>query len=69
MNREKNSSLNNLAVKSGSSYMISNLVLSSLSIITAPIFTRLLSTSDYGIAANFAAWVNICLVIIGLGLS
>lgn len=48
--------------------MLSNILISATSLITAPIFTRLLSTSDYGIASNFAAWLNIGLVIIGLGL-
>lgn len=62
------SSTNIIAIKSGSSYMISNIVISATSLITAPIFTRLLSTADYGIVSNFSAWLNICLVIIGLGL-
>lgn len=62
------SSVNLQAIKSGSSYMISNIVISATSLITAPIFTRLLSTADYGIASNFAAWLNVCLVIVGLGL-
>lgn len=60
---------NKLALKSGSSYMISNILLSSLSLITAPLFTRILTTTDYGIASNFASWVSIGLVIVGLGLS
>ena len=65
----KPAGLNRLALRSGSSYMLSNIVISSLSIITAPIFTRLLTTSDYGIATNFAAWINVGLVVIGLGLA
>lgn len=62
------SSTNIQAIKSGSFYMLSNILISSTSLITAPIFTRLLSTADYGVASNFAAWLNIGLVIIGLGL-
>lgn len=61
-------STNIQAIKSGSSYMLSNILISATSLITAPIFTRLLSTEDYGIASNFAAWLNIGLVVIGLGL-
>ena len=61
-------STNIQAIKSGSSYMLSNILISATSLITAPIFTRLLSTADYGIASNFAAWLNIGLVVIGLGL-
>ena len=68
MNNEKSSSLNKTAIKSGSSYLLSNILLRSSALLTAPIFTRLLSTSDYGIAGNFAAWLSIGLVIVGLGL-
>jgi O-antigen/teichoic acid export membrane protein len=68
MEKSKVEDVNRLALKSGSSYMLSNILISATSIITAPIFTRLLSTADYGIASNFAAWLNIGLVIIGLGL-
>ena len=68
MENLKSSGLNKLAFKSGSSYMLSNVVISSISIITAPIFTRLLTTADYGIASNFAAWLNVGLVVVGLGL-
>lgn len=48
--------------------MLANILIRSSAIITAPIFTRLLTTSDYGIASNFAAWLNIGLVVVGLGL-
>jgi|TARA_R110000868_G_scaffold118059_2_gene313284 O-antigen/teichoic acid export membrane protein len=68
VNNEKSSSLNKTAIKSGSSYLLSNILLRSSALLTAPIFTRLLSTSDYGIAGNFAAWLSIGLVIVGLGL-
>lgn len=69
MNKEKSNGLDKNAIKSGSSYMFSNILIKSSAIITAPIFTRLLSTSDYGIASNFAAWLNIGSVILGLGLT
>ena len=68
MEQKKTENLNKTALKSGSSYMLSNILISASSIITAPLFTRLLTTADYGIASNFAAWSNIGLVIIGLGL-
>lgn len=69
MNKEKPIGLNKNALKSGSTYMFSNILIKSSAIITAPIFTRLLSTSDYGIASNFAAWLNIGSVVLGLGLT
>ena len=59
----------NLALKSGSAYMLSNILINATSIITAPIFSRLLTTSDYGIVSNFMAWQSIGLIIIGLGLA
>lgn len=48
--------------------MMANILIRSTAIITAPIFTRILTTSDYGIASNFAAWLGILSVFTGLGL-
>lgn len=67
MSKEKVNS-DKLAIRSGSAYMLSNILINATSIITAPIFSRLLSTSDYGIVSNFMAWQSIGLIIIGLGL-
>lgn len=50
-------------------YTVSNIMLRGISIITAPIFTRLLSTSDYGITSNFTSWAAIIMCISSLGLS
>lgn len=68
MNKEDSKSLNKSALKSGSGYMLANIIIRSTSLITAPIFTRILTTSDYGIASNFMAWLGIGSVLIGLGL-
>lgn len=54
-------------LKAGASYTLSNLLLKATSIITAPIFTRILSPSDYGIIANFFSWATIFIVLTGLG--
>ena len=65
------SSDNNLkgkALKAGVWYSISNILLRAISIITAPIFTRLLTTSDYGVVSNYTSWQNILVVFCGLGL-
>ena len=64
----KSKLLNNIFVKASSGYFLSNLLLKSTAILTAPIFTRLLSPSDYGITANFLAWANILSIFVGLGL-
>lgn len=57
------------ALKSGTWYTISSILLKAVSIITAPIFTRLLSTADYGKTSNFMAWLNILTIFTGLCLS
>lgn len=57
-----------LMVKSVAWYTISNVLLRSVSLITSPIFTRLLSTSDYGVVSNFQTWTQLISCITGLGL-
>lgn len=57
------------ALSAGLWYTISNVVLRAIGILTAPIFTRLLTTSDYGIVNIFTSWQNIFAIFIGMGLS
>lgn len=64
-----NESNSRKALSAGLWYTISNVALRAISIITAPIFTRLLATSDYGIVNIFTSWQNIFAIFIGLGLS
>lgn len=64
MNREKN----NLALKAGMWYIICNFLLKGLAFITTPIFTRLLSTEDYGITAAFSSYQSIFTIIATLDL-
>ena len=68
MLKDKKEDLNKMAIKSGSGYMMANILIRSSAIITAPIFTRILTTSDYGIASNFVAWLSIFLIFTGLAL-
>lgn len=49
-------------------YTVSNILLRGISLFTAPIFTRLLSTADYGIASNFTSWAAVIACFTGLGL-
>ena len=58
-----------LVVKSATWYTISSMLIKSVSLITAPIFTRLLSTADYGVVSNFSTWVLIADCFTGLGLA
>ena len=50
-------------------YTICNLFVSGLAVLTSPIFTRILSTGDYGIYSLFNSWQNIFVCITSLGLS
>lgn len=67
--RIKDESNTKKALSAGLWYTISNVALRAIGIITAPVFTRLLTTSDYGIVNIFTSWQNIFVIFIGLGLS
>lgn len=56
-------------VKSGIWYTVGNLLIKGISFLTLPIFTRLLSTSDFGKFNIFVSYENILNVIIGLGVA
>lgn len=57
------------AVHAGLWYTVSNIFLRAITVITAPIFTRLLSSYDYGIVSIFTSWVNMLSLFTGLGLA
>lgn len=48
-----------VAAKASIWFVIANIALKGISLITAPIFTRILEPSDYGITSVFASWENI----------
>lgn len=50
-------------------YAICNIFVSGLAVITSPIFTRLMSVSDYGIYSLFNSWNNIVFCVSSFGLS
>ena len=54
------------AARSGIWYVISNVMIRAVGIITAPIYTRLLTTAETGYANNFNNYVSIFYVITGL---
>lgn len=54
--------------KAGSYYMAGNLFSKGISFLTIPIFTRMLSTSDYGIVTTYNSWVSILTMVIGCAL-
>ena len=55
-----------IALRSGFWYIISNVLIRAVGIITAPIYTRLLTTAETGYANNFNNYVSIFSVVCGL---
>ena len=49
-------------------YLVGNLFNKGMAFITVPIFTRILSTSDYGIITTYNSWITILSMIIGFAL-
>lgn len=60
--------LNNSLVKAGSWYTITNFFGKGIAFLTIPIFTRLLSTEDYGIVSLLTSRVGTFSIIISLDL-
>lgn len=56
------------ALKSGIWYTVSSISVKAILIITTPIFTRLMSTEDYGLSATFSTWFALLNVIASLNL-
>lgn len=55
---------NSKALKSGFWYILSNLVVRGMTLITTPIFSRLLTHEQYGDYSNFQSWMNIAVILI-----
>lgn len=61
--------MKNLSViKNGSLYFIGNLFSKAIAFVTIPIFTKLLTTEEYGIVNTYLSWVYLLTVIVGLSL-
>lgn len=59
---------NRKAIKSGLWYTISNFVVKSIGFITTPIFTRLMTPSEFGDYSNYLSWQNIAVIVMTLNL-
>lgn len=59
----------NIAVKAALWFTICNILQKGISIITVPIFTRILTTDQYGVYSLYLSWLNILTVIATLNLS
>lgn len=55
-------------IKAGLAYTIGNVLIRGLSFLTLPIFTRLMSPSDYGLYSVFITYESLLSLVIGLGL-
>lgn len=55
--------------KASMAFLFANLVLKGLSLISGPVFTRLMSTEQYGMVSTFLSWQSLLSVIITLNLA
>ena len=56
-------------IKASFWYLVSNVILKGLGFITIPIFSRMLSKSEFGYYNNFTAWLSILTIVATLSLS
>ena len=54
--------------KAGAGYIIGNYLLKGITFLSAPIFTRLLTTADFGLYSTYISYVSIFYIIIGFSL-
>ena len=59
---------NKKAAKAGVGYTIGNILIKGLSFLTLPIFTRLMTTADYGIYTTYIAYESILTIFVSLAL-
>lgn len=59
----------NIALKAGIWYVVSSVMVKMVSVITTPIFTRILTTDEYGTVSTFNAWCSLLIVICSLSLT
>lgn len=54
--------------KASTCYLIGNIFNKGIAFLTVPIFTRILSTSDYGIVTTYNSWIGIMTMLLGFAL-
>ena len=50
-------------------YTVGTFILKGVNFFTIPIFTRLLSTEDYGVVTIYSTWSAIFAIIVGIGIN
>ena len=63
-----NKNNSSIVIKSGIWFIVCNIVTKSIGFITTPIFTRILTKSEFGDFNNFTTWTGIILFITSLNL-
>lgn len=56
------------ATKASMALLLSNIILKGLSMISGPIFTRIMTTEQYGIVSNFTSWQSLLGTVVTLNL-
>lgn len=54
--------------KAGLFYFVGNIFNKGIAFVTVPVFTRLLTTTDYGIVTTYNSWVSILTLVFGLAI-
>lgn len=65
----KTMSSNKKAFKSAIWYTVGDIIVKGLGFLTTPLFTRILTTSDYGEYSNFVSWISILMPLITIDLT
>ncbi len=56
--------VNSKALKSGAWYLMSNVLMKAMALITTPIFTRLMTKEEFGDYSNFLVWSHIAVILV-----
>lgn len=67
--KKNNENIGEKALKAGVWYTVSNVATKAILVLTTPIFTRVMTLSDYGITATFTSWYTLLLTFCTLNLN
>lgn len=65
----ENNNIGDKALKAGIWYTISSILVKTITILTTPIFTRMMTTYDYGLASTFSSWYTLLMIFCSLNLT
>lgn len=65
---QKNDNLNKMVVKAGVWYVISQILVRGISFLSTPVFSRLLSTEDFGVIRIYESWLRVFFPVLTLSL-